>query len=106
RVDVTQPDDIRRLASTAVETFGGFDVWINNAGRGITRSVLDLTIDELDEMMAVNLKSALYGMQTASAHFLERGYGHVINISSVLGRVPLAAHRSAYNASKAALNAL
>src|SRR6185436_13658108 len=47
---VTKPDDIRRLASTAINAFGSFDVWINNAGRGITRSVLDLTVDELDEM--------------------------------------------------------
>jgi short-subunit dehydrogenase len=81
-------------------------VWINNAGRGITRSVLDLTEQDVDDMMTVNVKSALYGMQMAAAHFLERGHGHVINISSFLGRVPMALHRSAYNAAKAALNAL
>ena len=86
--------------------FGGFDVWINNAGRGITRSVLELTDDDVDEMMAVNVKSALYGMQIAARHFIERGHGQIINVSSFLGRVPLATHRSAYNAAKAALNAL
>jgi short-subunit dehydrogenase len=42
----------------------------------------------------------------AVAHFIERGHGHVINISSFLGRVPLAPHRSAYNGAKAALTAL
>jgi short-subunit dehydrogenase len=56
--------------------------------------------------MDVNVKSALYGMQTAARHFLERGSGHILNVSSFLGRVPLALHRSAYNAAKAALNAL
>ena len=61
----------------AIAAFGGFDVWINNAGRGITRSVLDLTGDDVDEMIDVNVKSALYGMQTAAAHFLERGSGHI-----------------------------
>jgi short-subunit dehydrogenase len=39
-------------------------------------------------------------------HFIARGHGHIINISSFLGRVPIATHRSAYNAAKAALNAL
>jgi NAD(P)-dependent dehydrogenase (short-subunit alcohol dehydrogenase family) len=82
-------------------------VWINNAGRGITRQVLDLTEDDVDLMMAVNVKSALYGMQTAVQHFIERGgRGHVINVSSFLGRVPMATFRSAYNAAKAALNSL
>ncbi|HKO57721.1 MAG TPA: SDR family NAD(P)-dependent oxidoreductase, partial [Thermoanaerobaculia bacterium] len=90
----------------ALRALGGVDVWINNAGRGISKRVLDLTDDDLDEMMAVNVKSALYGMQAIVPHFLERGRGHLINISSFLGRVPIAAHRSAYNAAKAALNAL
>ena len=57
-------------------------------------------------MMSVNVKSALYGMQAVVPHFQARGQGHLINISSFLGRVPIATHRSAYNAAKAALNAL
>lgn len=104
--DVTKRHDVEQLAGAAIGEFGGFDVWINNAGRGITRSVLDLSDADVDQMMAVNLKSALYGMQVAVAHFIERGHGHIINMSSFLGRVPLATHRSAYNAAKAALNAL
>jgi NADP-dependent 3-hydroxy acid dehydrogenase YdfG len=104
--DVTRREDVERLRDEALRAFGAVDVWINNAGRGITRSVLDLTDADLDEMMAVNVKSALYGMQAIVPHFIERGRGHLINISSFLGRVPIAAHRSAYNAAKAALNAL
>lgn len=106
QADVTRRSDNDHVADATIREFGGFDVWINNVGRGITRSVLDLTGDDIDVMMDVNVKSALYGMQAASAHFLERGHGHIINISSFLGRVPLALHRSAYNAAKAALNAL
>jgi short-subunit dehydrogenase len=105
-VDVRDREQIDALGDRAIAEFGGFDVWINNAGRGITRSVLDLSGDDVDEMMDVNVKSALYGMQTAARHFLERGSGHILNVSSFLGRVPLALHRSAYNAAKAALNAL
>ena len=104
--DVARREDVERLRDAAFDAFGSVDVWINNAGRGITRSVLDLTDDDFDEMMRVNVKSALYGMQAIVPYFLQRGSGHVINISSFLGRVPIAAHRSAYNAAKAALNAL
>jgi short-subunit dehydrogenase len=104
--DVSDRAQVTSIADAAIAAFGGFDVWINNAGRGIDKSVLDLTGDEFDEIMTVNTKSALYGSQIAAAHFLERGHGHVINVSSFLGRVPLALHRSAYNAAKAALNVL
>jgi NAD(P)-dependent dehydrogenase (short-subunit alcohol dehydrogenase family) len=104
--DVTRRADVEHLRDAAIETFGSFDVWINNAGRGITRSVLDLSDADVDDMISLNVKSALYGMQVAVAHFIERGHGHLINISSFLGRVPLAPHRSAYNAAKAGLAAL
>jgi NADP-dependent 3-hydroxy acid dehydrogenase YdfG len=104
--DVTRRADVNRLCDEAIRAFGVIDVWVNNAGRGITRPVLELTDQEFDEMMAVNVKSALYGMQAVVPHFMARGQGHLINISSFLGRVPIATHRSAYNAAKAALNAL
>ncbi len=104
--DVTRRADVERLRDQAIATFGRVDVWINNAGRGITRHALELTDAEFDEIMAVNVKSALYGMQAIAPHFLERGMGHIINVSSFLSRVPIATYRSAYNAAKAALNAL
>jgi short-subunit dehydrogenase len=57
-------------------------------------------------MIQVNVKTALYGMQEILPHFRARGRGHVINISSMLGRIPFAPFRSAYSASKHFLNAL
>jgi NAD(P)-dependent dehydrogenase (short-subunit alcohol dehydrogenase family) len=104
--DVTQRTDVERLAAACLERYGRIDVWINNAGRGIARSVLELSDQDFDEMMSVNVKSALYGMQVAIPIFRRQGAGHLINVSSVLGRVPLAPFRSAYSASKHALNAL
>src|SRR3954471_5234210 len=83
--DVTQRSDVERTARETIERFGEFDVWVNNAGRGITRDVLDLSEADLDEMYAVNVKSAVYGMQVAVAHFREREAGQIINISSFLG---------------------
>src|SRR5262245_29352865 len=104
--DVTRRDDVARVLAAALERFGHVDVWVNNAGRGITRAVADVSDDEFDEMMRVNVKSALYGMQAVLPHFRARGRGHIINVSSMLGRVPFAPFRSVYCAAKHALNAL
>ncbi|HEU4995443.1 MAG TPA: SDR family oxidoreductase [Gemmatimonadaceae bacterium] len=104
--DVTRRQNVEKLRDVALERFGRVDVWVNNAGRGILRPVLELTDEDIDEMMAVNLKSAVYGMQTIIPYFIERGRGHVINVSSALARFPNAPLRSAYNAAKAALNAV
>jgi NAD(P)-dependent dehydrogenase (short-subunit alcohol dehydrogenase family) len=104
--DVSRRQDVRQAVATVLAKCGHIDVWVNNAGRGITRLVSQLTDEDLDEMMQVNLKSALYGMQEVLPHFRQRGRGQIINVSSMLGRVPMAPFRSAYGASKHALNAL
>jgi NAD(P)-dependent dehydrogenase (short-subunit alcohol dehydrogenase family) len=104
--DVTRREDVRRVLDQALERFGHVDAWVNNAGRGITRPVSQLTDEDVDEMIRVNLKSALYGMQAVLPHFQAGGRGHIINVSSMLGRVPNVHVRSAYNAAKHALNAL
>jgi len=104
--DVTCRADVEHLRDEALRAFGQVDVWINNAGRGINRHVLELTDEDFDQMMAINTKSALYGMQAIVPYFKDRGEGHLINVSSALGRVPFASYRSVYSASKAALNSL
>jgi NADP-dependent 3-hydroxy acid dehydrogenase YdfG len=104
--DVTKRADVQRALDAALARFGQIDAWVNNAGRGISRPVSELGDDDLDEMILVNVKSALYGMQAVLPHFRARGRGHIINVSSMLGRVPFAPIRSAYAASKHALNAL
>ena len=57
-------------------------------------------------MMRTNVKSALYGMQEVLPHFKERGAGQIVNVSSMLGRMPFATFRSAYCGAKHFLNAL
>jgi short-subunit dehydrogenase len=104
--DVTKRPDVERLRDRAIAALGGVDVWVNNAGRGMSKPTLQMTDAEFDEMMLVNVKSALYGMQAVVPHFVERGRGHIINVSSFLSRVPAATFRAGYNAAKAALNAL
>jgi NADP-dependent 3-hydroxy acid dehydrogenase YdfG len=105
-IDVTKRSDVERLRDMALREFEHVDVWVNNAGRGSGKTVMELTEEELDEMIDVNLKSVFYGMRAIIPHFQERGEGHLINVSSFLGRVPLATYRSAYNAAKGAANNL
>lgn len=104
--DVTRREDMARVVADALARFGHIDVWVNNAGRGITRQPSELTDADLDEMMLANVKSVLYGVQAVLPHFKARGRGHIINVSSMLGRAPLATFRSAYSGAKHFVNAL
>jgi NADP-dependent 3-hydroxy acid dehydrogenase YdfG len=104
--DMTSRADVRRVVQAAIERFGRIDVFVNNAGRGISRPPSQLTDEDIDEMMRVNVKSALYGMQEVLPHFRARGAGHIINVSSMLGRIPYIVPRAAYSASKHYLDAL
>lgn len=104
--DAAARADVKHVVDAVLERFGHIDVWINNVGRGITCAPSQLTDDDIDLMMQVNVKSALYGMQEVLPHFKARGHGHVVNVSSMLGRMPFATFRSAYCGAKHFLNAL
>jgi NAD(P)-dependent dehydrogenase (short-subunit alcohol dehydrogenase family) len=106
KCDVTRRNDVFQLLNQAVEHLGHLDAWVNNAGRGIFKTFEQTTDEDLDMMMRDNLKSAVYGMQTVLPHFKQRGEGVIVNVSSGLARMPYAAFRPAYSASKAALNSL
>src|SRR4026209_1488891 len=104
--DVTQRANVHRIVDETLSRFGRIDVWINNAGIGITRPPSQLTDQDIDAMIQANVKSALYGVQEVLPHFKERNAGHIINVSSLLGRIPFAMIRSAYSGAKHFLNAL
>jgi NADP-dependent 3-hydroxy acid dehydrogenase YdfG len=104
--DVSRRAEVRRVVEETVARRGHIDVWINNVGRGISRPPSQLTDEDLDEIMRLNVYSALYGMQEVLPHFQSRNSGHVINVSSLLGRMPFAVIRSAYCGAKHFLNAL
>ena len=61
--DVTDRAQVRRVVEETIAKFGRIDVWVNNAGQGITRAPTELTDDDIDTMMRSNVHSALYGMQ-------------------------------------------
>lgn len=104
--DVTRRAEVVALCKAAIDHFGRIDVWVNNAGRGISRAIAELTDDDMDSMWQDNMKSVLYGTQAVLPHFKSRNQGHIINVSSGLSRAPLAPARGAYGAVKSAVNLL
>ena len=104
--DVTRRAEVERLRDEALRRFGHVDVWVNNAGRGMTKNVDALTDGEARMIFDVVVMSVLYGMQAILPHFKARKEGHLVNVSSFLGRVPLLSYRSIYSASKSAVNVL
>jgi NADP-dependent 3-hydroxy acid dehydrogenase YdfG len=104
--DAGRRSDVRRALDETLARFGHIDVWVNNAGQGITRPPSQLTDEDVDEMVRINVKSVLYGMQEVLPHFKERGSGQFVNVSSMLGRIPFATYRSAYCGAKHFVNAI
>lgn len=104
--DVTDRMQVRGIVADTIRSLSRIDVWVNNAGQGISRNPSELTDEDIDVVMRANVYSALYGIQEVLPHFKERGEGQIVNVSSLLGRVPFAAIRSAYSGAKHFLNAL
>lgn len=104
--DVSRRSDVKRVVDYTLSRCGGIDVWINNAGVGITKLPSELTDEDVDLMVQANVKSAMYGMQEVLPHFRSKNSGQIVNVSSMLGRMPFATFRSAYCGAKHFLNAL
>ncbi|MDK3074422.1 3-hydroxybutyrate dehydrogenase [Sedimentitalea sp. JM2-8] len=84
--DLRNPDRIAELMS-AVDAWGGADILVNNAGIQHTAPLADMPAQTWDSILAINLSAAFHTMQAAMPAMAERGYGRVINISSVHGLV-------------------
>lgn len=102
--DVTQSQQVKRVIDTALEHFGRIDISVNNAGLGRFGKVHELSEEDWDEMMAVNLKGAFLACKYAIPHLI-RQKGHIVNISSVAGTVTFPGG-GGYCASKFGLMAL
>jgi 3-oxoacyl-[acyl-carrier protein] reductase len=101
--DVSKAEDVSNLFSHIDRELGGLDILVNNAGLGIFRPTADLTIDEWDRMLGVNLSGTFYCSRLALPRLRQAGGGSIINISSLAGKNPFAGG-SGYNASKFGMN--
>ena len=79
--DVTSGASMAYLAGEAERRLGPIDVWINNAGLARHRAIADYSEDEIDSMLAVNLKGTILGSQAALRTMAPRRRGHIVNIS-------------------------
>ena len=103
--DVSKGPAVAAMMEQIKQTFGRVDILVNNAGIAVMRELEDLTEEEFDHTMAVNLKSAFLCMQAVLPGMRERQWGRVVNISSgaARGAGVIGAH---YNASKAGMEGL
>ncbi|HXG83938.1 MAG TPA: SDR family oxidoreductase [Pyrinomonadaceae bacterium] len=81
--DVGKEADVRRVAEAAIERFGGFDTWINNAGVSIYGRVLDVSMEDHRQLFETNYWGLVHGSRVAAEHLKRRG-GAIINIGSSL----------------------
>jgi short-subunit dehydrogenase len=99
--DVTVEADVAALVSRARERFGGLDVMICNAGFGFYGLVEDTPPDVMRRMMDVNFMGSFYGARASLPVFREQGGGHLVFVSSIVGRRGISL-MSGYSATKAA----
>ncbi|WP_413768565.1 SDR family oxidoreductase [Rhodococcus pyridinivorans] len=84
-LDVTDRGSFDEFLSLAHMEFGGIDVLVNNAGIMPTGAFLDETDTVTDRQIDVNVRGVILGSKLAAARFTEQGYGHIVNLGSVVG---------------------
>jgi NADP-dependent 3-hydroxy acid dehydrogenase YdfG len=100
--DVTNRSDCENLINAAIKKWNKIDILVNNAGLMPLSFVKNLKIDEWDQMIDVNIKGVMYCTAAAIPHMLAQKSGHIVNISSIAGRVVFPAG-SVYCATKFAV---
>jgi len=99
QADVSEPEDVKRMVDTVRETFGRIDVLINNAGVYPRQPFAEMTFEDWQRIIDVNLHGCYLTCHEVLPEMVERSYGKVINVSTVCFRVPQA-NMAHYVASK------
>jgi len=103
RGDVTKGDEVERAVSEAAQKLGKIDILVNNAGIYPFKPFLEMTEEEWDRVMNVNVKGAFYFTKAVAPIMVKNNYGRIINIASIAGTVVGFPGLTHYSASKAAL---
>lgn len=98
-LDVSDKNAFLGYTSKVIDEFGPVDIVVNNAGITISGATVDLSLDDFEQVLAVNLWGVIYGTKAFLPHLLARPEAAIVNISSVFGMVG-AASQAAYCASK------
>ena len=101
--DVANDDDVERIAQTAIDSFGGFDTWVNDAAAAIYGRMDEITMEDHRRAFEVNYFGLLKGSLVAARHLREKG-GAIINLGSVLSDRAMILQGS-YSATKHAVKA-
>jgi gluconate 5-dehydrogenase len=100
--DMTRRDEVNRLADAAVKTMGKIDILVNNAGNNLPQSIDQLSDEDWDTLVQLNLTSCMALCRALAPGMMRRRWGRIIHISSVLGLTGKAG-RSIYSATKSGL---
>lgn len=100
--DVRRPEEVMQLIQSALETFGGIDCLINNAGIALAKSTTETTLDEWERVLGINLTGPWLCAQAAIPMMRQRGGGVIVNVASNAGLVGFP-NLAAYCASKGGL---
>lgn len=87
QADVSDPAQAAKLIEESVHHFGRIDVLVNNAGINIDRSMKNLSVEEWNKVIQVDLNSYFYTVKAAIPHFTSQASGKIINISSFVGQM-------------------
>lgn len=104
-LDVTSKSSIEEGFASILDSFGKIDILVNNAGVNHRVPLLEFPEDQWDKILATNLKGYFLVSQAVAPQMLERGYGKIINMSSILGTVALPM-QAAYASSKGGVDQL
>lgn len=103
--DASSEPELEAFADRIYRQYGRIDVWLNNAGVTTKARLLDLSGDEWDEILRINLKSVFLGAKIAAGYMKKSGGGVILNASSFASVIPTAGN-GAYAAAKAAVMSL
>ncbi|MBX9568384.1 MAG: SDR family NAD(P)-dependent oxidoreductase [Candidatus Obscuribacterales bacterium] len=97
--DVSKVEEVENLFKSAIATFGRIDVWINNAGAAAIGNFSEVPLEDHEKVLSTTLNGTLYGSYFAMREFIENNSGTLINVASMIGRIP-APYYASYAAAK------